>query len=125
MRNTEEKQRKELAEREGFGLSPSLTRHRTLLTVTTIIPPRALPKLQLQNGIPDELRTVVAVPTILSSEQRVRDLVDALEVRYLANRDKNLYFALLTDLEDAPDENGRRLEVGRRAEIQGSHGIDR
>ena len=29
------------------------------------------------------------------------------------------------DLEDAPDENGRRLEVGRRAEIQGSHGIDR
>src|SRR5207247_4088831 len=29
------------------------------------------------------------------------------------------------DLEDAPDENGRRLEVGWGAEIQGAHGIDR
>ena len=72
--------------------------------LTTIIPPRPLPKLGLTRGIPDELRTVVAVPTILSSEARVRALVDALEVRALANRDENLRFALLSDLPDADTE---------------------
>ena len=40
--------------------------------LTTLIPPRALPKLALRHGVPDDLRTVVAVPTILSSPARVR-----------------------------------------------------
>ena len=37
--------------------------------LTTIIPPRPLPKLALRNGVPDELRTIVAVPDILSSRR--------------------------------------------------------
>ncbi|HLO83196.1 MAG TPA: protein ndvB, partial [Chitinophagaceae bacterium] len=32
------------------------------------------------------------------------DLAEALEVRFLANRDKNLHFGLLTDLKDSPVE---------------------
>ena len=72
--------------------------------LTTIIPPRPLPKMSLHNGIPDELRTVVAVPTILSSIERVRELVDALEVRALANHEDNLSFALLGDFADADAE---------------------
>jgi cyclic beta-1,2-glucan synthetase len=72
--------------------------------LTTIIPPRPLPKLALTSGIPDHLRTIVAVPTILSSEARVRELVDALEVRSLANHDENLRFALLSDFVDADAE---------------------
>lgn len=72
--------------------------------LTTLIPPRALPKLALRNGVPDELRTVVAVPTILSSAARVKELVDALEVRSLANHDENVRFALLADLPDAAAE---------------------
>jgi cyclic beta-1,2-glucan synthetase len=72
--------------------------------LTTLIPPRPLPKLALGKGVPDDLRTVVAVPTILSSASRVKELVDALEVRALANHDENLRFALLGDLPDADAE---------------------
>jgi cyclic beta-1,2-glucan synthetase len=72
--------------------------------LTTILPPRPLPKLSLRGGIPDELRTVVVVPTILSSVDRVRELTDALEVRSLANHEENLSFALLGDFSDAPAE---------------------
>jgi hypothetical protein len=43
--------------------------------LTTIIPPRPLPKLALRNGVPEELSTIVAVPTILSSPERVKELV--------------------------------------------------
>ena len=43
-----------------------------------------------------------------SSENQVRDLVLDLEIRYLANRDRNLYFALLTDLADRDRKNDDR-----------------
>jgi cyclic beta-1,2-glucan synthetase len=69
--------------------------------LTSFLPPRALPKLDFSGGIPDEFKTIVAVPTLLLTEPQVRQLVDDLEVRYLANRDPNLYFALLTDGPDS------------------------
>jgi cyclic beta-1,2-glucan synthetase len=72
--------------------------------LTTMIPPRSLPKLGLRNGVPESMTTVVAVPTILSSPDRVQELVDALEVRSLANNDENLRFALLGDFPDAAAE---------------------
>ena len=72
--------------------------------LTTIIPPRPLPKLALKNGVPDEMRTIVAVPTILSSPGGVEELVDALKIRSLANHDENLRFALLSDWADAEAE---------------------
>ncbi|HEV3214187.1 MAG TPA: glucoamylase family protein [Vicinamibacterales bacterium] len=72
--------------------------------LTTIVPPRPLPKLALRQGVPDTLRTVVAVPTILSSPERVRELVAHLEVRALANHDPNISFALLGDFADADAE---------------------
>ncbi len=70
----------------------------------TIIPPRPLPKLALRSGVPEALSTIVAIPTILSSPERVRELVDALEVRSLANDDEHLRFALLGDFPDADAE---------------------
>src|SRR5205085_375669 len=48
--------------------------------------------------------TMCVVPTIAASEQTIRDLVDALEVRFLANRDPHLFWGLLTDFRDAPQE---------------------
>src|SRR6185295_6662579 len=41
---------------------------------------------------------------LLTTPKDVEALVEGLEVRYLANRGENLYFALLTDLPDAPAE---------------------
>lgn len=71
---------------------------------TLLLKPRPLPKLDFRLDIPADLRTLVAVPTMLSSRQNIEDLVEALEVRFLANRDANLHFALLTDFLDAAEE---------------------
>jgi cellobiose phosphorylase len=69
-----------------------------------MVAPRQLPRLDLRTGIPDEGRTLVVVPTLIASPDEAWRLADDLEVRYMANRDPNLRFALLTDFVDAPDE---------------------
>ena len=74
------------------------------LLVTLVLPPRALPRLDFSKGIPDSHRTMVIVPTLLTSPQNVDDLLEAMEIRYLGNRDPNLFFALLTDFRDAPEQ---------------------
>jgi cyclic beta-1,2-glucan synthetase len=71
---------------------------------TVWIAPKPLPRMDFSMGIPPEHRTLVAVPTLLSSQGQVAKLVEELEVRFLANRDPNLMFALLTDFKDAPME---------------------
>ncbi|MBC7783303.1 MAG: cyclic beta 1-2 glucan synthetase, partial [Burkholderiales bacterium] len=71
---------------------------------TALVGPRPLPRMDFSDGIPPENRTIVVVPTMLRSAASVQSLVSALEIRYLANADKNLHFALLTDLGDAPQE---------------------
>ena len=72
------------------------------LLVTLVLPPRALPRLDFSQGIPFAHRTMVVVPSLLGNAQDVDDLLEALEIRYLGNRDPNLFFALLTDFRDAP-----------------------
>ncbi|MBT9539288.1 MAG: cyclic beta 1-2 glucan synthetase [Thiobacillus sp.] len=74
------------------------------LLVTLILSPRALPRMDFSKGIPDCHRTMVIVPTLLGSPQEIDHLLEALEIRYLGNRDPNLYFALLTDFRDAPEQ---------------------
>src|SRR5690606_16121008 len=64
--------------------------------------PRALPRMDFSFGIPSASRTLVVVPTILSRVEGIDALTEALEVRFLANRDAHLHFGLLTDLPDAP-----------------------
>ncbi len=65
---------------------------------------QVLPRMDYSAGIPGHARTLVVIPTLISNVQRIDDLVDALEVRYLANRDAHLHFALLTDFADAESE---------------------
>jgi cyclic beta-1,2-glucan synthetase len=74
------------------------------LLVTRVLSPRALPRMDFSRGIPDHHRTMVIVPTLLAHPQDVDDLLEAMEIRYLGNRDPNLFFALLTDFRDAPEE---------------------
>ncbi|HEX5103792.1 MAG TPA: glucoamylase family protein [Pirellulaceae bacterium] len=71
---------------------------------THVLSPQSLPRMNFEQGIPSEHRTLVAVPTMLTSAEGIEHLLDGLEVRYLANRDANLHFALLTDFADAPAE---------------------
>ena len=72
--------------------------------VTLMATPCILPRMDFSKGIPPELRTLVVVPTMLTSTQNVEELIKALEVRFLANRDDHLHFGLLTDFRDAGDE---------------------
>lgn len=72
--------------------------------VTYLVPPRVLPKLDFSEGVPSDCATMVAVPSLLMNEAQVRDMVLDLEIRFLANRDPNIYFALLTD---SPDSDSR------------------
>ena len=74
------------------------------LLVTLMLPPRALPRLDFSTGIPDSHRTMVIVPTLLTGVRDIDDLLEAMEIRYLGNRDANLFFALLTDFRDAPEQ---------------------
>jgi len=69
--------------------------------VTSLFSPVSLPKLDFSKGIPASCATLVAVPSLLLNEKQVHDLVHELEVRYVANRDPNLHFALVTDLADS------------------------
>ncbi|NII05501.1 cyclic beta 1-2 glucan synthetase [Luteibacter anthropi] len=66
--------------------------------------PDALARMDYTKGIPTQARTMVVVPTLLGKPSDVDDVVDALEVRFLANRDDNLHFALLTDYLDADQQ---------------------
>lgn len=74
-------------------------------TVMAILGPRPLPRMALPNGISKEVRTIVVVPTLLTSQQGIEEHVERLEVHYLANADDDLRFALLSDWSDAPREN--------------------
>jgi len=71
---------------------------------TLLVVPRQLPRLDYSSGIPNESRTVVVVPTLLSDRDQVQRLLNDLEVRFLGNNTPNLLFALLTDFRDAPSE---------------------
>lgn len=66
--------------------------------VTRLLPPRLLPKMSFaKGGVPDECRTLVVVPMMLSNLKTVHDEVEKLEIRYLANPDTNLLFSLFGD----------------------------
>ena len=71
---------------------------------TLLATPHPLPRMDFSKGIPPELRTLVAVPTMLISAQNIGDLIEALEVLFLANRDDSLHLGLLTDFRDAAEE---------------------
>ncbi len=79
----------------------------TLLNwITTIlVRPRVLPRMDFSEGIPEEFRTLVVIPSMFNDSKELEELVENLEVRFLANRDPNIHFALLTDFKDAQTEN--------------------
>jgi len=80
----------------------------TNATFSRLLSPRFIPSMDFLNAIPDDSKTMVVVPTLLLSESNCAKLLGDLEIRYLANRDLNLFFALLTDFADAdkPETDG-------------------
>ena len=97
---------------------------------TLVVVPRALPRMDFSTGIPSTSRTLVVVPTFLTTIAGIDDLVEALEVRFLANRDSSLRFGLLTDFPDAdaetlPSDEALLLHARLRVEgLNGQYGDD-
>ncbi len=69
-----------------------------------LVKPRLLPRLDFSSGIPADCRTMVVVPTMLTTPESVDRLLESLEIHHLANRDDHLQFALLSDFRDAATE---------------------
>ncbi|TAH41898.1 MAG: cyclic beta 1-2 glucan synthetase [Bacteroidetes bacterium] len=71
---------------------------------TLLVKPHLLPRMDFSKEIPKEYSTMVIIPAMLTNTDEVETLVESLEVRFLANRNKNLHFGLLTDFTDATEE---------------------
>jgi cyclic beta-1,2-glucan synthetase len=90
-----------------LGLVPASTVAVNLVNavITRTVPPRVLPKLDFSDGIPRDYRTMVVIPSLLTSNEEVDFLVRQLELHYLGNADPEVGFALLTDYADASEKH--------------------
>jgi cyclic beta-1,2-glucan synthetase len=78
--------------------------------VTSAVGARTLPAMELAHGVLASLRTIVVVPTLLTTRSELEKQIEGLEVHYLASQDDNIHFALLSDWTDciaqnAPDDD--------------------
>ena len=72
--------------------------------LSKIVKPKIIPKIDFLNGIDEENSTMVVIPTIVKSREKVQELMGKLEVFYLANKSENLYFCLLGDCSESKYE---------------------
>ena len=72
--------------------------------LSKIVKPKIIPKLNFENGIPENEATFVIIPTIVDSEKKVKEMFRNLEIDYLANKSQNLYFCLLGDCKQSDIE---------------------
>ncbi len=93
--------------------------------VAALVPPERLPRLEFAAGIPESERTMVVVPTLLTSAAGVRALLDQLEVTALGNLDPHLHFALLTDLPDATAQHLPADAALVQAAVEGIDALNR
>lgn len=70
-----------------------------------------LPSLEFRDGVPPDLRTVIVVPTLLTSESAIEEQIERLEVHHLSNPDRNFIFALLSDWCDSDTEHAPNDET--------------
>src|SRR5665213_36503 len=68
---------------------------------TLLVKPNLLPRMDYAEKIPQSSSTMVVIPSMLTKVSDIENLLEALEVRFLANRNDNLHFGLLTDFTDA------------------------
>ncbi|MEO9168332.1 MAG: glucoamylase family protein [Aestuariivirga sp.] len=71
------------------------------LLIDRLLDTRLSPGLALREGVPEQYRTLVAIPSMLTSSANVEELVERLEVHYLSSGPGELFFALVTDWIDS------------------------
>jgi hypothetical protein len=85
------------------GISTAVNMLNWMLTHT--LKPRILPKMDFEQEIPSPYQTMVVIPALLTDIKEVESLVQQLELHYLRNPEAGLYFALLADFTDAPEQH--------------------
>ncbi|HLG58339.1 MAG TPA: glucoamylase family protein [Vicinamibacterales bacterium] len=92
--------------------------------VTRLVPPRVLPKLDFDRGIPPDWSTAVVIPALVGSTKEAEDLLAQLEEHYLANPASSVQFALLTDPPDAPVQRMPNDEAIEAALVDGIRNLN-
>jgi cyclic beta-1,2-glucan synthetase len=72
--------------------------------ISESVRPTHLPRLALASGIPIEHRVMVVIPGMLTQKASTLELLNRLQLHYLANPEQQAQFALLTDWADADTE---------------------
>ena len=75
------------------------------LILTILLPTPLRPKMLFETGIPQEYKTLVVVPMMLLTPESIREEINRLEIRYLANTDPLLSFGLFSDFSDAKQQH--------------------
>ena len=73
-------------------------------TITLLVKPKPLPSMNTENGTPANAQTMVVIPMLFTNTKQLGEILDNLEIHYLANQDPNITFALLADYTDADTE---------------------
>ena len=84
-----------------------------------------LPAMALRDGIPPHLRTLVVVPTLLTTVEAIDEHIERLEVHYLSSPEGDLYFALLSDWVDAKTERAGDDDALLAAAVAGIAALNR
>ena len=84
-----------------------------------------LPALELRDGVPAHLRTLVAVPTLLTTPDAIEEQIERLEIHHLASPEGDLHFALLSDWIDAATEHAEGDEALLAAAAEGIARLNR
>lgn len=80
-------------------------------SIEKIKQPVPLLRYDFSKKIPSDAATMVVIPVIWSTVEEVEEMVERLELHYLANKHANIHFALLGDFKDAEKETLPQDEV--------------
>ena len=87
--------------------------------------PAVLPGLEFHDGVSSEFRTIVVMPTLLTSSAAIDELIERLEIHYLASPDGDIRFALLSDWTDSLTESAAGDEELLGIAIEGIDRLNR
>ncbi|MEA2782803.1 MAG: cyclic beta,2-glucan synthetase [Rhodospirillaceae bacterium] len=110
-----------------LGLIPSIDTAIALVNrgVTRGFGATILPGLELRKGVPSDLRTMVVIPTLLTTRAAIEEQIKRLEIHHLASPEGELYFALLSDWVDAATKHAEGDDALLDAAAQGIEGLNR
>jgi cyclic beta-1,2-glucan synthetase len=94
------------------------------LLLTMVLQPSELPRMSFKKGIPEQNKTLVVIPMMLMTPESLKEEIHQLEIRYLANTDPHLLFALFSDFADASTEHVENDSSLLAIAVEGFKGLE-